>query len=90
MSIKNDLMYPFGNPFKDYLTRRDNMTALNNVLKLARDKIRVSQGDMEEILLTGRGGGSSDDALAEQSVKIVEDLIQYIHAQKQETDTQTT
>ena len=89
MSLKNDLMYPFGNPFKEHMTNRQNVTALNNVLKLARDKIRVSKGDMEEILLTGNGGGSADDALAEQSVQIVEEMLQYLNAQKEEENTHT-
>jgi len=87
MSIMNDLMYPFGNPFKDHMTRNDNTAALNNVLKLAQDKIRMSQGEMEEILLTGQGGSTADDILAERSVKMVEALIEYINDQKQKTDT---
>jgi hypothetical protein len=87
MSLKNDLMYPFGNPFRERMTRQETVTALNNVLKLAKDKIRVSHGEMEEILLSGQGGGAADDVLAERSVQMVEDLLQYINGQKEEEHT---
>jgi len=82
MSLKNDLMYPFGNPLKEKLESHRVQTALNNVLKLARDKIRHSRGEMEEILLSGSGGGSSDDVIAEQSVEIVEELLNYINGEE--------
>ena len=88
MTLKNDLMYPFGNPFRDHMTHAQNITALSNVLKLAKDKIRMSQGEMEEILLSGRGGGSADDLVAEQSVTIVEEILEYLNAQK-ENNTNT-
>jgi hypothetical protein len=83
MSLKNDLMYPFGNPLKERLENHRVHTALNNVLKLARDKIRYSRGEMEEILLSGSGGGSSDDVIADQSVKIVEEFLNYINGEKE-------
>lgn len=75
-------MYPFGNPLKEKLESHRVQTALNNVLKLARDKIRHSRGEMEEILLSGSGGGSSDDVIAEQSVEIVEELLNYINGEE--------
>lgn len=86
MSLKNDLMYPFGNPLNDKLQDHRIRTSLNNVLKLAEDKVRHSRGDMEEILLAGNGGGSADDMIAEQSITIVQELMQYIYGQE-ETDT---
>lgn len=89
MSLKDELMFPFGNPYKDRLEDHKTLTALNNVIKLARDKIRYSRGEMEEILLSGSGGGSSDDVIADQSVEIVEELLNYING-KEETDTNRT
>lgn len=85
MTLKNDLMYPFGNPFRDHMTHTKNVTALSNVLKLAKDKIRVSQGEMEEILLSGTGGGTADDIVAEQSVAIVEEILEYLNAETKES-----
>lgn len=83
MSLKNDLMYPFGNPFKERVARRETITALSNVIKLARDKLKVSRGEMEDILLSGKGGGSADDLIAEQSVQIIENLLQYLDAEEE-------
>ena len=40
MSLKNDLMFPFGNPYRDELENHATVTALGNVLKLAKDKMR--------------------------------------------------
>lgn len=89
MTLKNDLMYPFGNPFREHITNKHNLTALKNVLKLAKDKIRMSRGELEEILLSGRGGGSADDLVAEKSVIVVEQILEYINAQE-ETHTNNT
>jgi hypothetical protein len=86
MSLKDDLMYPFGNPFKERVQRDETITALNNVLKLAKDKLRAASGEMEEILLSGRGGSSADDEIAKQSVELVEELLSYIDA-KEENNT---
>ena len=86
MSLKDDLMYPLGNPFKERVQRGETITALNNVLKLAKDKLRIANGEMEEILLSGRGGSTADDEIAKQSVELVEELLSYIDA-KEENNT---
>lgn len=86
MNLKNDLMYPFGNPFKERVAQGETITALSNVVKLAKDKLKMSRGEMEDILLSGQGGGSADDVIAEQSVHIIESLLQYLNAEK-ETNT---
>lgn len=85
MSLKDDLMYPFGNPFKERVQKHDTLTALNNVLKLAKDKVRVAEGNMEEILLSGGGGSTADDVIAQQSIKLVEELLSYIDAKEEHT-----
>lgn len=38
MSLKNDIMYPFGDPIVEIFDRR-TMVALNNVLNLAKERI---------------------------------------------------
>jgi hypothetical protein len=85
MSLKDDLMYPFGNPFKARVQQHETITALNNVLKLAKDKLRNANGEMEEILLSGEGGSSADDQIAKQSVELVEELLSYIDAKEERT-----
>ena len=77
MSLKNDLMFPFGNPYKERLEDRTTQVALHNVLKLAKDKANSLNGEPEELMLM------SDDPVVKQSITIVEQLLQYIDAQKE-------
>jgi uncharacterized protein YeeX (DUF496 family) len=75
MSLKNDLMFPFGNPYKDRLENYKTITALKNVVKLAKDKLRVINGEPEELLLMPE---SSDAINANMSIEEIEQLINYI------------
>lgn len=83
MSLKNDLMFPFGNPYRDKLECYTTLTALNNVLKLAKDKIRTVEGEPEEILMMPN---STDSHNAKLSIDEVEKLIQFVNGEK-ETST---
>ena len=80
MSLKNDLMFPFGNPYRDKLENHTTLTALNNVLKLAKDKIRLVDGEPEEILMTS---GCADSHNARMSIEEVEKLIQFVNGEKE-------
>lgn len=80
MSLKNDLMFPFGNPYRDKLENHTTLTALNNVLKLAKDKIRLVDGEPEEILMIS---GSADSHNARMSIEEVEKLIQFVNGEKE-------
>lgn len=83
MSLKNELMFPFGNPYKDRLEDHTTLAALSNVVKLAKDKVRYCTGETEEILLVSE---TADMHVAEQSIKEIEQLLNYINGKK-ETDT---
>ena len=83
MNLKNDLMFPFGNPYRDKLESHITLTALNNVLKLAKDKIRTVEGEPEEILMMP---DSADSHNAKLSIDEVEKLIQFVNGEK-ETST---
>lgn len=80
MSLKNDLMFPFGNPYRDKLENHTTLTALNNVLKLAKDKIRLVEGEPEEILMIP---GSADSHNARVSIEEIEKLIQFVNGEKE-------
>ena len=80
MSLKNDLMFPFGNPYKDRLESHKTVTALNNVLKLAKDKMRIINGEGEELIMIPE---SSDAINATMSIQEIEDLLNYINAEKE-------
>jgi hypothetical protein len=80
MSLKDDFMYPFGNPVRERLQQNETRTALRNVLKLAQDKVRSSNGDLEEILIT------ADDGTAKQSIEIVDQLLKFLDG-KEKTNT---
>ena len=79
----NDLKYPFGNPYKERLESYKTLTALKNVIKLARDKLRHVNGEPEELMMLRE---SADAINAELSLHEVERLVEYIDAQK-ETST---
>lgn len=79
MSLKNDLMFPFGNPYKDRMEDYKTLTALKNVVKLARDKLRYINGDPDEIILIKE---SAEALLADRSVAEIESLIEYIESGK--------
>ena len=80
MSLKNDFMFPFGNPYKDRLESHKTITALNNVLKLAKDKMRIINGEGEELIMIPE---SSDAINATMSIQEIEDLLNYINAEKE-------
>lgn len=80
MSLKNDFMFPFGNPYKDRLESHKTVTALNNVLKLAKDKMRIINGEGEELMMIPE---SSDAINATMSIQEIEDLLNYINAEKE-------
>lgn len=86
MSLKDELMFPFGNPYKERLESHKTLTALNNVVKLARDKMRLINGEVEELLLIPE---SADAINADMSIQEVERLIEYING-KEETNTDQT
>jgi hypothetical protein len=48
MSLKDDLMYPFGNPLIESISNEDRV-ALHNVLSLARERIWLAKGRPMEI-----------------------------------------
>ena len=79
MSLKNDLMFPFGNPYKDRMENYKTLTALKNVVKLARDKLRYINGDPDEIIMMRE---STEALLADRSVIEIERLIEYIESRK--------
>lgn len=83
MSLKNDLMFPFGNPYRDRLANHSTLTALNNVLRLAKDKLRVVEGEMEDIIMIPE---SADHTNAKMSIQEVEKLLQFVNGEK-ETNT---
>ena len=80
MSLKNDLMFPFGNPYRDKLENRATITALGNVLKLAKDKMRAVNGEPEDILIIPE---SADAYNAQLSIKEIEELIEFINGKKE-------
>ena len=80
MSLKNDLMFPFGNPYKERLESHTTMTALKNVIKLAKDKMRIVEGEGEELLMIAE---SADAINANMSIQEVEKLLEYIDAKKE-------
>ena len=80
MSLKNDFMFPFGNPYKDRLESHKTVTALNNVLKLAKDKMRIINGEGEDLIMIPE---SSDAINAAMSIQEIEDLLNYINAEKE-------
>lgn len=84
MTMKDDFMYPFGNPLRDRLYRDDTRTALRNVLKLAQDKMRTANGEMEELLIT------ADDVIANRSINMVEQLLNYIDGKEEKENTTNT
>jgi hypothetical protein len=43
MSLKDNLIYPFGNPLVEEISNEDR-TALHNVLSLARERVWMAQG----------------------------------------------
>jgi hypothetical protein len=79
MSLKHDLMFPFGNPYKEKLESHQMLTALNNVLKLAKDKMRVTNGEPEELIMIPE---SADAVNAAMSINEVERLLNYINEEK--------
>lgn len=81
MSLKNDLIFPFGNPYKEQLESHHVKTSLLNVVKLARDKIRTIKGEPEHIIVHPDG---SECMTGERSIRIVEQLIQYIEDHEEE------
>lgn len=80
MSLKDDLMFPFGNPYKERLESHATMTALKNVIKLAKDKMRIVEGEGEELLMIAE---SADAINAKMSIQEVEKLLEYIDAKKE-------
>lgn len=80
MSLKDELMFPFGNPYKERLESHATLTALKNVIKLAKDKMRIVEGEGEEILMVSE---SADAVNAKMSIQEVERLLEYIDAKKE-------
>lgn len=80
MSLKDDLMFPFGNPYKERLESHATLTALKNVIKLAKDKMRIVNGEGEEILMISE---SADAVNAKMSIQEVERLLEYIDGKKE-------
>ena len=80
MSLKNDLMFPFGNPYKERLENHKTITALRNVVRLARDKMRITNGEPEELLLIPDG---ADAINAQMSIDEIENLIEYVDGKKE-------
>ena len=83
MSIKNDLMYPFGDPLTDTFTEQ-NLVALSNVLNLAKERLWMADGrpgglefsDYSDML------DEQDIQVAKRSTEIVEQLIISIRQHK--------
>ena len=80
MNLVNDLMYPFGNPELDKLKTRYKLIALNNVLKLARERVWLAEGKPvdngsfmfdEEML-------ESHVANAKRSLEMVQSILDYL------------
>lgn len=80
MSLKDDLMFPFGNPYKERLESHKTLTALNNVIKLAKDKMRITNGEVEELIMIPE---SSDAINASMSIQEIEQLVEYINGKKE-------
>ena len=81
MSLKNDIMYPFGDTLNDTFNER-NIIALNNVLNLAKERVWMAEGR------PGGEGEFSDfvDPLdldyAKRSVDAIEKLLAQIQDRK--------
>ena len=83
MSIRHDLMYPFGDPLTDTFTDA-RMTALNNILNLAKERVWIADG---------RPGGIQysefDDMLtqhdidtSQESIEIVDQLLTHLRGRR--------
>lgn len=83
MSIKDDLMYPFGNPLMETFTDT-RLTALNNILTLAKERLWIAEGRP-----VGIQYNQFDDLLSlddietsRESVEIIEQLLTHINDRK--------
>lgn len=80
MSLKNEIMFPFGNPYKDKLESHCTFTAMCNVLKLAKDKMRMIKGEPEQLIFFP---DSSEAINAQRSIEELESVIKYISEHKE-------
>jgi hypothetical protein len=83
MSLKNDLMYPFGNHIKDTLLNDKTIIALRNTIRLAEDRVRISNGEIGEILFAGGGGSMTDDVIARESIEVIKHLIKIVDGEEE-------
>ena len=80
MSIKNDLKYPFGDPLAMAFPR-EKLIALGNVIKLAKERMWLARGGVEE---PGDWGKFShvieddDKIMADRSINEIELLLEQI------------
>lgn len=79
MSLKNDLMYPFGNQYKDELDDPVVRSALKNLIVVARDRLWISSGRPDDL------DQHMDDLMTDdevnnvtRSVERVEKLLEFI------------
>lgn len=85
MSLKDDLMYPFGNVYRDKLTSHQTKTALKNVLTVAKDRHWIGKGrpidndtHLDDVFTT------SEDIIIQQSIQLVEELLSLANGEKEE------
>lgn len=83
MSIKDDLMYPFGNPLMETFTDT-RLTALNNILNLAKERIWIADGRPVGIQYSQFDDLLSSDEIdtSRESVEIIEQLLAHIRDRK--------
>lgn len=80
MSLVNDIMYPFGNPELDKLKTRYKLIALNNVLKLARERVWLAEGKPidNDSFMFDEDMLESDVANAKRSLEMVQSMLDYL------------
>jgi len=85
MSLKNDLMYPFGDPLADTFNET-NLVALRNVLNLAKERVWIADGRPAGI--TNNEYSDFMDPVdldhAKRSVELIDNLLIHIRKHKNE------
>jgi len=80
MTLKNDMKYPFGNPYQDILNDDKIITSLRNVVMMAENYMstivpgkRLDESQQLDPLFT-----SAESIIAQQSVDEVQRLLNFI------------
>lgn len=81
MNLSNDLKYPFGNPDLDKMRSVENLTALKNVLCLARERIWLADGRPASTESFDYGDFMGEDDLrnAKRSADLIDRMLVDLH-----------